>query len=133
MPKLSAKQLSAIADDFNSIAAEIGNYIIYHQLSVKGRLGKVHFAILEQAEKFYTLSALQVGQEAETAIQELSEITTRILESYQHLNNMKQALNLATAVLDVIKTLTSGDFSTIVEKVKVLGIEAGIAQNEEEE
>ena len=133
MPKLTAKQLTAIADDFTNIAAEISNYIIYHQLSIKGRLGKIHFAILEEAEKLYTLSAIQVGDETEAALQELNDITTSILESYQHLKDIKQAMSLAVAALDVVTAITTGKLNAIVDTVRALGKEAGLSKEEEEE
>ena len=133
MSALTAKELSAIADDFSKLAAEISNYIVQRRLSIRGRLGKVHFAILEEAEKLYTLSAMEVGVEAQKAVNQLSDITTKILESYQYLHDIKQAMNLAVAALEVLTALTGKNIPALIAAVKTLGKKADMPLMDEDE
>lgn len=125
--------MSAIADDFSKLAEEISNYMVQHRLSIRGRLGKVHFAILEEAEKLYTLSAIEVGAEAEAAVYRLSDITTKVLGSYQYLHDIKQAMSLAVAALDVLTALTGKNIPALIEGVKTLGKKADMPLMDGEE
>ena len=120
MPKLTAIQLTQIAENLVSIARMLGDYIIRHQLSVKGRLGKLHAAILEEASKLYQLSALEVGKEVQLSVETLDELTNELQETFQDLNDLKLMINLATSVLSISTAMAGGDLKGFVQAVKDL-------------
>ena len=120
MPKLTPKQIAEVADNLVSIARVIGDYIIDHQLSVKGKLGNLHAAILDEASKLYLLSAIEVGKEVHIALEELGDLTIEIQETYEKLSQLKFMLNIATAVLSIGTALAGGDLKAFVEAIKGL-------------
>lgn len=120
MSKLTAKEITQIADNLVSIARVLGEYIIQHQLSVKGKLGNLHAAILEEAGKLYLLSALEIGKEVHRSIEELNDLTTEIQETYINLTDLKLIVNLATSVLNVSTAIASGNLKGFVQAVKDL-------------
>jgi hypothetical protein len=120
MSKLNAKQITQIADNLVAIARVFGDYIVAHQLSIKGRLGNLHAAILDRAAELYQLSAIEIGEEVETAIEELDSLTNEIQERYEKLDNLKMMVSLATAVLTMSTALIGRDIKAFIQAVKDL-------------
>jgi S-methylmethionine-dependent homocysteine/selenocysteine methylase len=120
MSKITAKEITQIADNLVSIARVLGDYIIQHQLSVKGKLGNLHAAILEEANKLYLLSALEIGKEVHRSIEDLNDLTTEIQETFEKLTELKLMVNLATLVLNVSTAIASGDLKGFVQAIKDL-------------
>jgi S-methylmethionine-dependent homocysteine/selenocysteine methylase len=120
MSKITAQEITQIADNLVSIARVLGDYIIQHQLSVKGKLGNLHAAILDEANKLYLLSALEIGKEVRRAIEELNDLTTEIQETFEKLTELRLVVNLATSVLNVSTAIAGGDLKGFVQSVKDL-------------
>ena len=120
MPKLTAVQIAQIADNLVSIARVVGDYIMEHQLSVKGKLGKLHVAILDEASKLYHLSAFEVGKEVHTSVEELSDLSSEIQETLDTLTALKRMINVATVALTISTALAAGDLKAFVNAIKVL-------------
>ena len=120
MAKLTAIQITEVADNLLAIAKMLGDYIVRHQLSVKGKLGKLHVAILDEANNLYQLSALEVGKEVQTSVKMLNELTNELQESYERFNNLKVMINLARSVLTISTTITGGDLKGFVQAIKDL-------------
>ncbi|MBG6233896.1 hypothetical protein IWX76_000451 [Pedobacter sp. CAN_A7] len=120
MSKLTAKEITQIADNLVTLSRVLSDYIIQHQLSVKGKLGNLHAAILEDASKLYLLSALEIGKEVHRSIDELNDLATEIQETFIHLTEIKLMVNLATSVLNVSTAIASGNLKGFVQAVKDL-------------
>ncbi|GEM_PF-1086360 len=101
MAALTSKQITELADQFLAFAKAVGNYRIQHDEelnpSQKKDLKSYHKQLLNRSDELYTTSAALVMDEIETSIESIKSVTSRLEKTYQQLQNIQKAIDIAAA------------------------------------
>ena len=103
MANLTAEQANELANNFLSVGTEV---IKYRQANA-GKLSeaetteltKIHKAILDLADYFFTASALLVMDDVSDSLKTIRETTADINKTYKNLKNVQKAINVAGSVV----------------------------------
>ncbi len=101
MAQLTAEQANALANDFLAMAQAIGDYRYNYFNTLtddqKQRIKDLHWTLLNYADDLYTQSAILVMNNVKDALTQITTISTEIRKSYQALQNVQKAIDVATA------------------------------------
>ncbi|MDY7394851.1 hypothetical protein UMM65_06330 [Aureibaculum sp. 2210JD6-5] len=103
MGKLTSKQVHELANNFLALAQSIGDYRYknYEVLTEEENkiLRETHKRTLDYSDDLYTVSATLVIDNVKSSLAELDAITENIRMSYQSLEDVQKAIDIATNVI----------------------------------
>jgi len=103
MGKLTSKQVHELANNFLALAQTIGDfrYQNYDTLTKEQNkiLRETHKRTLDYSDDLYTLSATLVIDNVKSSLSQLETITENIKTSYQSLEDVQKAIDIATNVI----------------------------------
>lgn len=103
MGKLTSKQVHELANNFLALAQSIGDfrYKNYDTLTEEQNkiLRETHKRTLDYSDDLYTMSATLVIDDVKRSLSKLDTITENIKTSYQSLEDVQKAINIATNVI----------------------------------
>lgn len=111
MDNLTSQQANALANDFSSLAQALSDY--RHQnfdnLSElqSQTIKDLHESILDHADRLLTLSATLVMEDVQTSLTSIKDITGQIKDTYQTLQNIQKAIDIATSVVNLGASIIS--------------------------
>lgn len=121
MSKLTSKQVSALAHDFLSFTQSIGNYIIENSESLsksqQKKLWELHKRTNAISYDLYIKSAKIVMEDASESLEEIRQITRKIEESYESLENVQKVINIATGVVVLGASIFSLSPQAIIDSI----------------
>jgi hypothetical protein len=117
MANLTAQQINELADNFSALAHAIGEYRSqnFNALTTqqKQMIEEFYKSILDYADNFYALSATLVMDDVQASLTTIGDITTQIKATFNTLQNVQKAINIAASVV----TLGSSIFSKDPQKI----------------
>lgn len=124
MAKLSAKQLTELGDGFLLFAQAVGNYRYTNgdilTSSQNQQIRDFHWTLLNYADDLYTTSATVIIQEVEASLSTIKLVTEQINDTYQTLNRIQKAINVAAAGITLGAALFSKNPQAISEAISGL-------------
>src|SRR6478735_7039931 len=98
MPKLSSKEVTALADNFLVIAQAVGDYRMNASglsSEEKSQFRELHWDLLNYSDSLYVSSANLIMDEVETSLKAIKQVTDEIYTSYNKLRNIQKAIDVA--------------------------------------
>lgn len=103
MPRLTAQQVTELANQFLDLAQTVGDYrMVHHGQLTSGqnkKLSDLHWDILNYADTLYVTSAKLVMEDVEDTLQAINDITQDIRRTYKQLQKIQKVLDVAAAVV----------------------------------
>lgn len=101
MDKLTAQQVTELGDCFLLFAQAVGNYRYVNGGNLSAaqsrQIRNFHWNLLKYADDLYTGSVKLVMEAAEPALETINTITGEINDSYQTLQQVQKAIDVAAA------------------------------------
>ncbi len=124
MVNLTAQQGNELANNFLALAQAIGDYryqnfnILTKQQNQKMR--DLHWSILNYADDLYTLSASLVMIDVKTSLTLINTITLKIKKTYNTIQNVQKAINVAVSVVTLGASILSKNPLAIADSISGL-------------
>jgi hypothetical protein len=129
MDQITTDQLNALAQQFLAM----GNALAAFRENAQGispgdesNLEQLSDTLLDNAGQLVTMAAIASGEEAASAVNNLSKINDQITQSIQHLTDVQKAIDIATAALKVVVSVVSMKPGDIINSVGGLASTCGI-------
>lgn len=124
MAKLTAEQVSQLANNFLILAQSIGDYRMtnFDSLSKaqKSKIKDLHWEVLRYADNLFTVSATLVLEDVQTSLETISQVTKEIKETYDKLGNVQNAINVARSIVKLGGAFVSSNPQAIVSSISDL-------------
>ena len=124
MPNLTSQQANKLANNFLALAQSVGEYRYTHYSDLSPdenqQLKNYHWSILNCSDDLFTLSANIIIEDVETSLNSISEITNQIKGTYQDLQNVQKAINVATSVVTLGAAIVSKNPQAIADSISGL-------------
>jgi hypothetical protein len=119
MGTITSEQLTALADQFNTIAAALEDYRENNALpdEESQQLEQLESQLSDGAVKLATQSAIETADEASAALNSLAGINTLIGQTIKGLQDVQQAITIAASAVQVASSVISMNPGQIVNAV----------------
>jgi len=113
--KLTAQHVTEIANYFTAISKAIGEFCEAknktNELSDKDNenLSKIQWDLADQADQFYTLSAVLVMDDVASSLVTIKEVTTQMQSTYKTLKDIQKAIFIATSAIKLGTAIISAN------------------------
>jgi hypothetical protein len=124
MASITSEQLNELADDFLAMAGMIGDYRIqnYDLLSYQQNkiLKEFQSALLNSADELFTLSAITLEDDVQTALGKIGDLTDQMKNTFQTLKDIQKAIDIAASALNLGKAICKTDPQAIISALNSL-------------
>lgn len=118
MTNLTSEQVNQLANQFLAISNEIEKFLEINESTLsdqeKQKLDDLEIAILNDANKLFSLSASLVMSDVQTSLATINKVTSSIKSTYKTLQDIQKAINVATAVVTLTSAIISQNPQAIV-------------------
>ncbi len=118
MGTLTSQQINELADYFFDMAQSLGAFRRQQFDTLSKQQNKeikdLQAAIINCADKLYTLSAISVIDDVRSSLSVIGKLTIQIKMTYQTLQDIQKGINIATSALNLGKAILKTDPQAIM-------------------
>lgn len=121
MAKLTSKQANELANCFLTMAQAIGDYRVQNfdtfSAAQNQNLKDLLAAIRKYADELFTLSAMLVLDDVETALASIGEVTNQMKSTCKTLQDIQKAINIAASLVTLGESFASKNPKAIADAI----------------